>query len=191
MRIKKSITIIGSIYMILVVRHSSLITRQLLKLSSILTFIVITFMFTGCETGEIENLGGIEIETTYYYHSYILVEITLVSPEGYSLLWEESILNPQIGVSIIPEEEFDTNVKIYSLVDGVENKKVYDGRLADLHWNRMIANTPRRLIGKIPKILIENDSERNSIFGNIEVKLITPNQGSFTEKVEGVRIYGY
>lgn len=164
--------------------------RRLLKLSSILMLFTLSLMlFTGCETGKIANLGGIEVRTKYYFRRYILVEIVLKSSKGYSLLWEESILNPQVGVSIIPEEEFETDVKIYSLSDNVENKKVYDGRLADLHWNRMIANTPRILIGKAPTILIEDDPQRNTELGNIEVTLITPKQGSFTDRVEKVRIY--
>jgi len=160
-----------------------------LKLSSILTLFILSLMFTGCNTGEVTNLGGIKVRTEYYFHSYILVEIILQSSKGYSLLWEESILNPQVGAGVVPEGDFETNVKIYSLLNGVENKKVYDGRLADLHWNRMIANTPRILIGKVPIILIEDDPQRDTELGNIEVTLITPKQGSFTDKDEKVKIY--
>lgn len=164
-------------------------TRHLLKSFLILLSLIFLLMFTGCETGEIANLGAIEVKTKHYYHSYILVEITLKSSNGYSLLWQKSILNPQIGTSVISAEEFDTDIKIYSLSDDAENKKVYDGRLADLHWNRMTANTPRVLIGNVPKILIEDDPQRDTELGNIEVTLITPKQGSFTDKVEKVQIY--
>lgn len=164
-------------------------TKLSLRLHSVLSLFILSVIFTGCGSGEIANLGGIAVDTDYYYHRYIIVEITLKSSKGYSLLWEESILNPQVGADVVPEEDFETNVKIYSLSNGVENKKVYDGKLADLHWNRMVANTPRILIGKVPTILIKDDPQRDTELGNIEVTLITPAQGSFTDKVEGVKIY--
>ena len=151
-------------------------------------WLFLSLLLFSCDTGKIANLSSIRI-TADLLTNKISVGIFLQDHSGNYLVWNQSFLTPQSGVSIIPEEDFDTNVKVYSMKYGDRNKTVYDGRLAGLHWNRAVSETPRLLLGDIPLILIQRDAERDTAFGVIELTLTTPKQGDFFATAENVKIY--
>ena len=81
----------------------------------------------------------------------------------------ESILTPQIGVSLLSESEFITNTKIYLMRQGAKSAEVYDGRLIDLRWGLLGETNSRVLFAEIPHALINEDPERDTEIGIITV----------------------
>ncbi len=147
-------------------------------------------LFLGCDTGQIANLGSISIKADLRLN-YIQVLILLQDAAGNYLVWNQSILRPEGSVSVIPEEDFKTHVIVYSMKHGEKSQKVYDGRLRGLRWNRIIAETPRVLLGDIPVVLIQKDLDRDTNLGIIELTLTTPKQGDFLAELDNVQIYSY
>ncbi|MBM3239916.1 hypothetical protein FJZ31_26830 [Candidatus Poribacteria bacterium] len=164
--------------------------RLFQSITTILKWLFLCLLLFSCDTGKIANLGSIRI-TADLLTNQIRVRIFLQDNLGNYLVWNDSFLTPQSGMSVIPEEDFTTNVKLYSMRYGDKNKTVYDGRLAGLHWNQTIAETPRILLGDIPLVLIQKDAERDTTLGIIELTLTTPKQGDFFARAENVTIYHY
>lgn len=164
--------------------------KLFLSITTVLRWLFLCLLLFSCDTGKIANLNSIRI-TADLLTNKMRVMIFLQDHVGNYLVWNQSFLSPQSGMSVIPEEDFNTNVKIYSMRYDDKNKKVYDGRLAGLHWNRAISETPRLLLGDIPIILIQKDAERDTSLGIVEITLTTPKQGDFFAKAENVKIYHY
>ena len=142
----------------------------------------------GCGAGEIQNFQAIEIESVSRL-GRIDVRIYLTDDRGNRLLWDPSILTPQIGVSAISESEFTTNAKIYSIRGGMQGIKVYDGRLFDLRWSRDPGSPYRLLRGEVPHKLIKRDEERDSKMGILTITVRTEKQGPFTDTLNETQIY--
>ncbi|MDE0299847.1 MAG: hypothetical protein OXN17_14530 [Candidatus Poribacteria bacterium] len=145
-------------------------------------------VFIGCDSGKIQNFEGIEIDAISRL-GRIDIRIYLTNDEGHRLLWDPSILTPQIGVSAISESEFTTNAKIYSLRGGMQGIKVYDGRVFDLRWSRDPHSPYRLLRGEVPHSEIKNDKERDTIMGILTVTVQTEKQGPFTDTLNETQIY--
>ena len=141
----------------------------------------------GCTTGIIDNFAGIKIETTYRPNQ-IDFDIFLLNENGRPLIQTGSILAPGIGASTLSDSEFTTSVQVYSMRDGARSKKVYDGRLRDLHWGAVGGNR-RVLFGEIPHALIEEDEQRDTEMGVIVLTLQTEKQGPFQATLENTQIY--
>ena len=142
----------------------------------------------GCSSGEIQNFAGIRVESDFRIDRLDL-RIFLVDENGKSLILDESILTPQIGVSLLPESRFTTNAKIYSMRQGVKSTEVYDDRLRDLHWGAISGIRARLLFAEIPHALIVKDPERDTEMGMITVMVQTDKQGPFSDTLENTRIY--
>ena len=149
---------------------------------------VLAVQLFGCSTGEIANLEQIRIENVLRERDLLIVVISLRDGNGNQLVWVNTAIGLQ-GGGVLSEDEFDTEVVLYSMKDGREHKEVYHGRLRDLHWNQIIADNPRVLVGEIPFHLIEIDPERDSPHGVIEVTLKTPKQGDLFDRAENVELY--
>ncbi len=160
------------------------------KAYSLLGWLGIAFLVAilGCGSGEIENLAGIQIVTDYH-SDRIYVEIFLLDKRGSPLIWNASILSPEIGVNAVNESKFTTNVQIYSTRQGKKGIKVYDGRLIDLHWTRVIGSSIRLLRAEIPLRLIAKDPEADSERGFITVTVQTDKQGPFSDTDQKAQIY--
>ena len=141
----------------------------------------------GCSTGIIDNFAGIKAETTFRFDR-IEFDIFLLNRNGRPLIQTGSILTPQIGVSTLSASKFTTHVEIYSMREGAKSKKVYDGRLIDLHWGALGGNR-RVLFAEIPHRLIEEDEQRDTKMGVIVVTVQTEKQGPFKDTLENTRIY--
>ncbi len=159
-----------------------------------IAILALVFGILSCDTGMIDNLSGISIAATFH-GDRINVKIFLQTETGSKLLWGQRVSQSQPGF-VVPEEDFDTHLKVYS--DGHLGTEwggeagfhnVYDGRLADLHWNATISDTQRMLLGYIPTRLIKEDAERETNTGIIELTLITPKQGNFDARLDNVQIY--
>ncbi len=142
----------------------------------------------GCSAGEIQNFEGIEIDAISRL-GRIDIRIYLTDHRGNRLLWDPSILTPQIGVSAISESEFITNVKIYSMRQGAQGIKVYDGRLFDLRWSRDPGSPYRLLRGEVPHSMIAKDDERDTNLGTLTITVRTDKQGPFTDTLNETQIY--
>ena len=158
------------------------------NITTVLISLFLTLSLFSCETGVIANLSNIRINPDLLTNQ-MRIAIYLQDHSGNYLVWHQSFLTPQSGMSIVAAEDFKTNVKIYSMKSGDKNKKVYDGRLAGLHWNRAFSDMPRLLLGDIPLTLIQKDAERDTDLGVIELTLTTPKQGDFFTVAENVKIY--
>ena len=145
-------------------------------------------VMAGCGGGEIQNFEGIEIDAISRL-GRIDIRIYLTDQRGNRLLWDPSILTPQIGVSAISESEFITNVKIYSMRQGIQGIKVYDGRLFDLRWSRDPGSPYRLLRGEVPHSMIAKDEERDTHFGILTITVRTDKQGPFTDTLNETQIY--
>ena len=157
-------------------------------INTVLKWVFLCLLLLSCGTGKIANLSSIRI-TADLLTNKIRIVIFLQDHSGNYLVWHQSFLTSESGMSVVSEEDFNTNVKVYSMKYGDRNKKVYDGRLAGLHWNRAIVDTPRILLGDIPIVLIQKDAERDTDFGIIELTLTTPKQGDFFAQASDVKIY--
>ncbi len=143
----------------------------------------------GCSTGEIQNFAAIKVESDFRTNR-LDFRILLLNNKGNPLILSESILTPQIGVSLLPESKFTTNAKIYSMRQGVKSAKVYDGRLIDLSWGVIGGTHKRILFAEIPHALISEDPQRDTEMGIVTVTIQTDKQGPFSDTVENTRIYG-
>lgn len=142
----------------------------------------------GCDSGRIQNFEGIEIDSISRL-GRLDIRIYLTNDEGDRLLWDPSILTPEIGVSAISESEFTTNAKIYSIRGGMQGIKVYDGRLFDLRWSRDPGSPYRLLRGEVPHAMIANDEERDTNMGILTITVQTEKQGPFTDTLNETQIY--
>ena len=143
----------------------------------------------GCGSGEIQNFAGIRVVSDYRVDG-IDLEIFLVDENGHALVWNSSILNPQIGMSTVSESKFTTNVQVYSMRQGSKGIKVYDGRLIDLRWSRVIGSSVRLLRAEIPRALINEDLQRDTEMGILTITIQTDKQGPFSDTVQKTQIYG-
>ena len=142
----------------------------------------------GCESGRIQNFEGIEIDSISRL-GRLDIRIYLTNDEGERLLWDPSILTPEIGVSAISESEFTTNATIYSIREGMQGIKVYDGRVFDLRWSRDPHSPYRLLRGEVPHSEIKIDKERDTNMGMLTVTVQTEKQGPFTDTLNETQIY--
>ena len=145
-------------------------------------------VLSSCDSGRIQNFEGIEIESISRL-GRLDIRVYLTNDRGNRLLWDPSILTPQIGVSAISESEFTTNVKIYSIRGGAEGIKVYEGRLFDLRWSRDPDSPYRLLRGEVPHSMITNDEERDTNKGILTVTVQTDKQGPFVDTLNETQIY--
>lgn len=141
-----------------------------------------------CGSGEIQNFEGIEIQSDPRVDR-IDLRIYLLDRNGIPLIWNQSILSPNVGVSTISEADFTTNAQVYSMRNGEKHKKVYDGRLIDLRWSQELNRLDRLLTAEIPRVFIEADPERDTHLGVITVEIQTEKQGPFTDTLERTAIY--
>ena len=151
--------------------------------------ICVLVMFS-CGSGVIQNFEGIQIQSDPRVDR-IDLRIYLVDKNGIPLVWNQSILSPSVGVSTISEADFTTNVKVYSMRNGVQHKKVYDGRLIDLRWSQELNRLDRLMTAEIPRAFIEEDPERDTPLGVITVEIQTEKQGPFSDTLERTTIYKY
>ena len=109
--------------------------------------ICILIMFS-CGSGVIQNFEGIEIQSDPRVDR-IDVRIYLLDRNGTPLVWNQSILSPNVGISTISEADFTTNAKVYSIRNGEKHRKVYDGRLIGLRWSQELHRLDRLLTAEI------------------------------------------
>ena len=155
----------------------------------VLVSICVLIMFS-CGSGVIQNFEGIEIQSDPRVDR-IDVRIYLLDKNGTSLVWNQSILSPNVGMSTISEADFTTNAKVYSIRNGEKHRKVYDGRLIGLRWSQELNRLDRLLTAEIPRILIDEDPERDTYLGTIVVEIQTEKQGPFSDALEKTEIYKY
>ena len=151
---------------------------------------ICVLVMLSCGSGEIQNFEGIEIQSDPRVDR-IDLRIYLLDRNGIPLIWNQSILSPNVGVSTISEADFTTNVKVYSMRNGAKHKKVYDGRLIDLRWSQELNRLDRLLTAEIPRVFIEADPERDTPLGVITVEIQTEKQGPFTDTLERTAIYKF
>lgn len=143
-----------------------------------------------CGSGVIQNFEGIRIHSDPRVDR-IDLRIYLVDRNDIPLVWNQSILSPNVGVSTVSEADFTTNVKIYSMRNGEQHKKVYDGRLLDLRWSQELNRLDRLMTAEIPRAFIEEDPDRDTYLGIITVEVETEKQGPFSDTLERTEIYKY
>ena len=141
----------------------------------------------GCETGIIDNWGGIKVETNFRFDR-LEFDIFLLNENDRPLIQTGSILTPGTGPRSLSESKFTTRIEIYSMRNGERSKKVYDGRPIDLRWGALGGNR-RVLFAEIPHRLIDADEQRDTKMGVIIVTLQTDKQGPFKDTLEDTRIY--
>ena len=142
----------------------------------------------GCGTGEIQNFEGIQVLSEPRLDR-LDIRIYLTDKNGIPLIWNQSILSPSVGVSTISEAEFITNAKVYSLRNGKQHQKVYDGRLVDVRWSQVPNSLDRLLSAEIPRSFIEDDPQRDTHLGIIVIEIKTNKQGPFTDSLDRTAIY--
>jgi hypothetical protein len=150
--------------------------------------VVCLISISGCGSGEIDKFADIQVLSDYRV-DWLDIRIFLLDENGRALIWNQSILSPEIGLSTINESEFTTNAKIYSMRRGERGIKVYDGRLLDLRWSRVVGSRARLLRAEIPRALIDEDPERDTEVGFITVTVQTDRQGPFSDTDEKTQIY--
>ena len=155
----------------------------------VLVSICVLIMFS-CGSGVIQNFEGIEIQSDPRVDR-IDVRIYLLDRNGTPLVWNQSILSPNVGISTISEADFTTNVKVYSIRNGEKHRKVYDGRLIGLRWSQELNRLDRLLTAEIPRVLIDEDPERDTFLGTIVVEIQTEKQGPFSDTLEKTEIYKF
>lgn len=155
----------------------------------VLVSICVLIMFS-CGSGVIQNFEGIEIQSDPRVDR-IDVRIYLLDRNGTPLVWNQSILSPNVGVSTISEADFTTNAEVYSIRNGEKHRKVYDGRLFDLRWSQELNRIDRLLTAEIPRVLIDEDPERDTYLGVIVVEIQTEKQGPFSDTLEKTEIYRF
>lgn len=161
-----------------------------LKLRNVVLVGICVLIMFSCGSGVIQNFEGIEIQSDPRVDR-IDLRIYLLDRNGTPLIWNQSILSPNVGMSTISERDFTTNVKVYSIRNGEKHRKVYDGRLIDLRWSQELHRLDRLLTGEIPRVFIEEDPERDTHLGVIVVEIQTDKQGPFSDSLERTAIYKY
>lgn len=151
---------------------------------------ICVFFGLSCGSGVIQNFEGIELQSDPRVDR-IDLRIYLVDKNGVPLIWNQSILSPNVGVSTISEADFTTNAQVYSIRNGEKHRKVYDGRLIDVRWSQELHRLDRLLTAEIPRAFIEEDPERDTHLGVIVVEIQTEKQGPFTDTLERTSIYKY
>lgn len=151
---------------------------------------ICVFVTLSCGSGVIQNFEGIRIYSDPRVDR-IDLRIYLVDRNGIPLIWNQSILSPNVGVSTVSEADFTTNVKVYSMRNGEQHKKVYDGRLLDLRWSQELNRLDRLMTAEIPRGFIDDDPERDTHLGVIIVEIQTEKQGPFSDTLEQTAIYKY
>ena len=146
----------------------------------------------GCGGKTIANLGGIR-GTTDFRADGIIVNMALLTDTGERLSWDSSIISP-VGSGVLDPLELDTHVKVYSTLNGQRHNEVYSGRLKRLNWDtqgnaRYGGLTYRSLFGLVSSLLLKADPTTDSPLGELEVTLITPNQGEFHTTIYDAQIY--
>ena len=165
--------------------------RQLiLKSRRVLLVGICVCVTLSCGSGVIQNFEGIQLQSDPRVDR-IDLRIYLVDRNGIPLIWNQSILSPSVGVSTVSEADFTTNAKVYSMRNGEQHKKVYDGRLIDLRWSQELNRLDRLMTAEIPRALIEEDPERDTHLGVIIVEVQTDKQGPFSDTLERTSIYKY
>jgi hypothetical protein len=149
--------------------------------------VVLAFALTACESKVIQNLDAIDA-TADLRSDGIHIEIFLLAEDGGRLYWEGSLLS-RSGERIMPVSELDTRVEVWSLKNGQRHQRVFYGRLRGLHWNSIIPNAYRSLLGVIPYDAIQGDPEADSVFGELDITLITPKQGNLSTTLVNVQIF--
>lgn len=163
--------------------------RQIkLQLRGIMLVGICVIALLACGSGEIQNFEGIQVLSDPRIDR-IDIRIYLLDRHGVPLIWSQSILSPNVGVSTISETDFITNVEVYSMRDGKKHRKVYDGRLYDVRWSQEPNSFDRLLSAEIPRRFIEEDPERDTYLGVITVEVQTEKQGPFTDTIERTAIY--
>lgn len=148
---------------------------------------ILIVALSGCESKVIQNLDAIDA-TADLHSDGIHVEIFLLADDGERLYWEGSILTPS-RLDVLPASELDTRVEVWSLKNGQRHKRVFFGRLRALHWNALIPNSYRSLLGIVPYDAIEADPEADSVFGEMDITLITPKQGNLSTTLVNIQIF--
>ena len=165
--------------------------RQLILASRrVLLVGICVFATLSCGSGVIQNFEGIRLQSDPRVDR-IDLRIYLVDRNGIPLIWNQSILSPSVGVSTVSEADFTTNAKVYSMRNGKQHKKVYDGRLIDLRWSQQLNRLDRLMTAEIPRGFIDEDPERDTHLGVIVVEIQTEKQGPFADTLEKTAIYKY
>ena len=164
--------------------------KLILKSRRIVLVGICVFATLSCGSGVIQNFEGIRLQSDPRVDR-IDLRIYLVDRNGIPLIWNQSILSPNVGVSTVSEADFTTNAKVYSMRDGKPHKKVYDGRLIDLRWSQQLNRLDRLMTAEIPRGFIEEDPERDTYLGVIIVEVQTEKQGPFSDTLERTAIYKY
>jgi len=164
--------------------------KLILKSRRVLLVGICVFVTLSCGSGVIQNFEGIQLQSDPRVDR-IDLRIYLVDRNGIPLIWNQSILSPSVGVSTVSEADFTTNVKVYSMRNGKQHKKVYDGRLIDLRWSQELNRLDRLMTAEIPRGFIEEDPERDTHLGVITVEIQTERQGPFSDTLERTAIYKY
>ena len=161
-----------------------------MQLRNFIIISIITFAIMSCGSGEIQNFEGIQILSQPRLDRLDIL-IYLLDKNGIPLIWNQSILSPSVGVSTISEADFITNAKVYSIRNGKQHRKVYDGRLIDVRWSQEPNSLDRLLSAEIPRRnrLIEDDPERDTDLGVIMIEIKTERQGPFTDTLKSTAIY--
>jgi hypothetical protein len=155
----------------------------------VLVGICVIFLFS-CGSGVIQNFEGIEIQSDPRVDR-IDLRIYLLDRNGTPLIWNQSVLSSSVGTSTISEADFTTNAQVYSIRNGEKHRKVYDGRLIDVRWSQELNRLDRLLTAEIPRVLIDEDPERDTHLGAIVVEIQTEKQGPFSDDLERTAIYKY
>lgn len=146
------------------------------------------FGLFACGTGEIQNFEGIQILSDLRTDR-LDIRIYLVDRNGIPLIWNQSILSPNVGVSTISEADFTTHATVYSMREEKAHKIVYNDRLYDIRWYQEPNSLDRLLTAEIPRRLIEDDPDRDTYLGKVVVEVKTEKQGPFTDSQEQTAIY--
>ena len=162
--------------------------RLKLQLRGTILVCICIVTLLACGTGEIQNFEGISVISEPRVDR-INITIYLTDKHGIPLIWNQSILSPSVGVSTISDADFTTNAKVYSMRNGKKNLKVYDGRLLDVRWGQEPNSLDRLLKAEIPRILIDEDPDRDTTIGVITVEIKTDKQGPFSDTIEKTAIY--
>lgn len=149
-------------------------------------------LLLGCAGKTISNLGGIRGGTQIRADG-ILVNIHLVTDAGDRLTWDTSIVTPA-GGGVLDPRELDTRIKVWSTLNGQRHNEIYSGRLKSLNWDfqgdaRYGGLNFRSMIGLVPHRLITLDPTADSALGELDITLITPNQGEFDTTVYDAQVY--
>ena len=123
--------------------------KFILKSRRVFLLGICVFVTLSCGSGVIQNFEGIRVHSDPRVDR-IDLRIYLVDRNGIPLIWNQSILSPSVGVSTVSEADFTTNAKVYSMRNGKQHKKVYDGRLLDLRWSQELNRLDRLMTAEIP-----------------------------------------